>query len=470
MATRTCTACKVEKPATGFPAGRNQCRVCRTATQKAQNAAKAAVLPDDATRECKTCKVVKRVAEAFEAGRAECEACRQKAKTTKAKVATKDWVNTPKPARCAECGKGPTEVEFKRRDDVLVAAYYNRCTVCYNKKQYHVTCRQKKLAEDPTAYRAHNAAVHLAWAKLHPEYDLAYKTIIKCSPERKFKELVLQLTRKEASQQVCMGEASVPVDISSRIIMADKDMLVQYMLEPCFYCGYTPEEGGVVNGLDRVIPGSVYSAASTVPCCGICNNMKLTYTMDEFIWGMRLIAATHNYFSDDVDRPDAFGGRRAAPAVDKTNNLPIEVNINLWSGSCYLCGRAPALGIDRVVSLTGYVLENCKSCCSQCNYMKKDLDLDEFLAHVMRIVDYTEEWVLGDTRAVLSGTTGQRKPVAAVDPSTNEVVLIFPSATTAKRLLPVNSYYTLKPSTPMEYNAQKVDAATCKNVLTRTSS
>lgn len=77
----------------------------------------------------------------------------------------------------------------------------------------------------------------------------------------------------------------------------------------------------------------------------------------------------------------------------------------LTSDNCYLCGTPPKNkthtagkkvqngyyiynGIDRVDNKKGYFLENCKPCCSDCNYAKQETPLEEFLEHVQRICSF----------------------------------------------------------------------------------
>ena len=43
------------------------------------------------------------------------------------------------------------------------------------------------------------------------------------------------------------------------------------------------------------------------------------------------------------------------------------------------------VGIDRIDSSIGYVVENCVPCCTLCNRMKSNLSGREFIAHVDRI-------------------------------------------------------------------------------------
>jgi hypothetical protein len=72
--------------------------------------------------------------------------------------------------------------------------------------------------------------------------------------------------------------------------------------------------------------------------------------------------------------------------------------ITLFSGDCFYCGAKPSIvedrakgdpfvrnGIDRRYSDHGYTPENCVSCCSACNYFKRDLGYDEFLELIDKI-------------------------------------------------------------------------------------
>ena len=54
----------------------------------------------------------------------------------------------------------------------------------------------------------------------------------------------------------------------------------------------------------------------------------------------------------------------------------------LRARGCAYCGlRDDAhVGIDRVSSALGYLQGNCTGCCSSCNFMKKAVSLDAFLA------------------------------------------------------------------------------------------
>lgn len=61
--------------------------------------------------------------------------------------------------------------------------------------------------------------------------------------------------------------------------------------QPCAYCGkYSATYQGVgINGIDRVDSNLGYTKGNIVPCCTICNRMKLDYKKEEWINQMKLI-------------------------------------------------------------------------------------------------------------------------------------------------------------------------------------
>lgn len=61
--------------------------------------------------------------------------------------------------------------------------------------------------------------------------------------------------------------------------------------------------------------------------------------------------------------------------------------------TCVYCGHTPnwpesRVGIDRVDSNKGYVIENCVPCCSRCNSSKNDMTNDEFKEHVKKMYNH----------------------------------------------------------------------------------
>lgn len=75
----------------------------------------------------------------------------------------------------------------------------------------------------------------------------------------------------------------------------------------------------------------------------------------------------------------------------------------LTKDSCHYCGKLPSQehkraggddryyvynGIDRVNPSLGYSVENCVSCCGQCNVIKGGMDIDEFRDWIIRVYEY----------------------------------------------------------------------------------
>jgi len=99
--------------------------------------------------------------------------------------------------------------------------------------------------------------------------------------------------------------------------------------------------------------------------------------------------------------------RQSAKQRGLVFNLTLEEFITLSKGDCAYCGTAPQQmrtrgndeiarrhaaywhnGIDRVDNTKGYVIDNCKSCCRECNYVKKDRTVAAFIGHCLRIARY----------------------------------------------------------------------------------
>jgi hypothetical protein len=69
-------------------------------------------------------------------------------------------------------------------------------------------------------------------------------------------------------------------------------------------------------------------------------------------------------------------------------NLTAEQFITLVNSHCYYCDEydeARVIGIDRVDSECGYLIDNVVPCCAICNRMKSDLEKGDFLNHICKI-------------------------------------------------------------------------------------
>ena len=69
--------------------------------------------------------------------------------------------------------------------------------------------------------------------------------------------------------------------------------------------------------------------------------------------------------------------------------LTFDQFMTFWQKPCVYCGaEIETIGIDRINPLEGYVLENLVPCCSFCNIMKRNMNADVFLLHVVSIAKH----------------------------------------------------------------------------------
>ena len=93
--------------------------------------------------------------------------------------------------------------------------------------------------------------------------------------------------------------------------------------------------------------------------------------------------------------------RHRARNKQRDFTLTFEEFLILTKQNCYLCGSAPNSirysksyngayiynGVDRVNSEYGYHIWNVQPCCGDCNFMKRNLLLDEFMLKVTKIFE-----------------------------------------------------------------------------------
>lgn len=158
---------------------------------------------------------------------------------------------------------------------------------------------------------------------------------------------------------------------------------------PCHYCGFLPEDGEPMNGIDRVdssIPG-YGDRPNLVTACKFCNMMKGPGSQAAFYHQVTAINH-HRQLTDDDLTPNknTSMARGKDTKVDKGDLSTAERLSLIQDQKCYLCGTSQDIGVDRVDSNLSYAhLDNCAPCCTYDNYMKRHVDLQTFLGQVRRI-------------------------------------------------------------------------------------
>lgn len=69
--------------------------------------------------------------------------------------------------------------------------------------------------------------------------------------------------------------------------------------------------------------------------------------------------------------------------------LSYEEFLTLWQKNCAYCDATiSTVGIDRIDSSVGYTIENCAPCCFDCNNMKSNRNLDQWLLKMEKILKF----------------------------------------------------------------------------------
>lgn len=97
---------------------------------------------------------------------------------------------------------------------------------------------------------------------------------------------------------------------------------------------------------------------------------------------------TYNKIIDGKLFPDAFSScikpsyssyKDKAQLRNYCFELSQENFNDIINDNCYICGKNKCYGIDRYNNNIGYIESNVKSCCGQCNIMKKTMEYGKFL-------------------------------------------------------------------------------------------
>jgi len=165
----------------------------------------------------------------------------------------------------------------------------------------------------------------------------------------------------------------------------------------CYYCGIIQERG--FNGIDRLNQSIGYIQDNCVSCCKMCNFTKGSLNEIVFVNRIEHILNFNNIIEGRCF-PELFSNHKGSPYSDYVNRakkkslewiLTKEQFIEITNNDCYLCGKKTdnnhKNGIDRIDNNQGYITENIKPCCGECNFMKKEYNIDELFNKFKMIYD-----------------------------------------------------------------------------------
>ena len=146
-------------------------------------------------------------------------------------------------------------------------------------------------------------------------------------------------------------------------------------------------------------------------CLCACGNHTLSTRQSligDKIQSCKKCAVTYRSLPGNQAAFNRWLGSYKAAAKTRKHEFSLSDNIfrKITSKSCFYCGAFPipylpsdkrkniilepylCNGIDRVNNEKGYVEENCVPCCATCNYMKRGMEVKNFLSHVNAIAKH----------------------------------------------------------------------------------
>lgn len=271
--------------------------------------------------------------------------------------------------RCSKCRE--KDARQKKKPEVV-----KKRNELQREKQYYKAHRERKREEDEEAFLAHNAAIAREWRDQHTDHLAEWRTL---NFRSRFGSLKHQAMKK-----------GIPWDDLS---MTD-DVCKVMMEAPCFYCKTVMTNS--LHGIDRADNNAPYIASNCVPCCRNCNFIKKSLDPTTFIERCQHIAYMHGGVG--VTSPASWSANRCVSfrgyvARAKRKGLSFDLTRHdynaLVNGACFYCKRAAddlhVNGIDRMDNSAGYTLNNCVTCCSECNQMKAGMNNVDYVDHCKRV-------------------------------------------------------------------------------------
>ena len=196
-----------------------------------------------------------------------------------------------------------------------------------------------------------------------------------------------KLDRKYHIYQKSAKERNIAFELS-------KESFLEITTKKCFYCDETENSG--IDRLDSLVG---YTITNIVSCCKMCNYLKGALDVVTFLRRVEHILSYQNKIEIvDIRHDDCFGNVKNVTynhykscAVKRKKEF--EINKDQFkaiiSNDCYVCGKMNSEnhqnGIDRMDNNMGYLFENCAACCTECNLMKNDYDLETVYSKMIDI-------------------------------------------------------------------------------------
>jgi hypothetical protein len=252
--------------------------------------------------------------------------------------------------------------------------------------EYTMNCREHRIEKmGVDEYLKTNADQAKKWRENNPDK-------VKQTNINKINSITLQYGVYERSAGLKQLKFEITFDEYRQIVSI-----------PCRYCGIIQDRG--FNGIDRKDSNVGYIRENCVSCCAMCNYMKNTLSECAFI-GRAEHILTYNGMVDGVLRPELFNdyiGVQYSRYKDRAIKKKLDFTITsiefdmIRSYDCYLCGKQTIdthrNGVDRYDNSIGYIFDNCRTCCADCNYMKMKFTYDNLMDKLKMIYEFNKDAV-----------------------------------------------------------------------------
>ena len=227
------------------------------------------------------------------------------------------------------------------------------------------------------------------------------KSCIRCRNDNKKQDAKRDKVHREALARIADQKPDRKYHIYKKsakerniVFELSKEQLMEITAKRCYYC----DTKDVNCGIDRLDASVGYIFANSVSCCKICNYLKGSLDVVTFLRRIEHILSYQKRIENNIRHDDCFGNAKmvsynnykgSAKYRGKYFELEQEMFDFIISKECYICGKQNSEnhqnGIDRIDNSIGYIFENCKSCCSECNKMKRVLEFEIMLDKMMSI-------------------------------------------------------------------------------------
>lgn len=242
----------------------------------------------------------------------------------------------------------------------------------------HLNYRSRQIGEKQEEYLERNAENMKQWRERNQEKVAEINNKKLNSINANYKNLRTTAPQRGHSCELTLEEYS------------------ELVTSPCYYCGET-ETHKTICGIDRLDSNTGYVSGNCVSCCKMCNLMKGALHKNTFLMRIEHIL-THIDFICGKRHPHLFAdhigssienSRRSAFKRGYVFELTEDQYYNIISEKCYMCGKENTHhhinGIDRYDPTIGYVYDNYRPCCFECNTMKRDNDYDDMVTKFVKI-------------------------------------------------------------------------------------